>query len=241
MMEQPRGHVPKTQLVPQLGAYSLLVRRNVASVGRFNRAVASRTRSGVETVPVSCCCGAVRDGSVCFFAVLCASWRSSLPDPRSRVSARERALESGAFIRGGTVPLGRGSSTGGESPTGPRAKPVTLAPRLVARIAPLVAFGLGLRILAAGPAPISTVLRLRALCEPSRKVVAMNQEARPRGCPVSRTRRLGALRRSTVKRRAVIGRCCSNPSRRPPAGKTCLSSTSRAVSSKATETPFTVH
>jgi hypothetical protein len=39
--------------------------------------------------------------------------------------------------------------------------------------------------------------------------------------------------------RAVIGRYCSNLSRRPPAGKTCLSLTSRAVSSKATETPST--
>ena len=51
-------------------------------------------------------------------------------------------------------------------PPAPQSKPVTRASRLVARIAPLVAFGLGLRILAAGPAPISTVLRLRALCEP---------------------------------------------------------------------------
>jgi hypothetical protein len=37
-------------------------------------------------------------------------------------------------------------------PPAPQSKPVTLASRLVARIAPLVAFGLGLRILAAGPA-----------------------------------------------------------------------------------------
>src|SRR5204863_5787128 len=39
--------------------------------------------------------------------------------------------------------------------------------------------------------------------------------------------------------RAVIGRHCSSLLRRPPAGKTCLSLTSRAVSSKATEAPFT--
>jgi hypothetical protein len=37
----------------------------------------------------------------------------------------------------------------------------------------------------------------------------------------------------------VIGCRCSNPSRRPSAGKTCLSLTSRAISSKATETPLT--
>lgn len=44
----------------------------------------------------------------------------------------------------------------------PQSKPVTLAPRLVARIAPSVASGLGLRILAAGPAAV-TLLRLRML------------------------------------------------------------------------------
>ena len=38
--------------------------------------------------------------------------------------------------------------------------------------------------------------------------------------------------------KAVFGRYCSNFSRRPSPGKTCLSLTSRAVSSKATETPF---
>jgi hypothetical protein len=42
-----------------------------------------------------------------------------------------------------------------------------------------------------------------------------------------------------VKRRAVIGRYCSILSRRPRRANTCLSLTSRAVSSKATETPFT--
>jgi hypothetical protein len=40
------------------------------------------------------------------------------------------------------------------------------------------------------------------------------------------------------RRRAVIGRCCWNPSRGPPGGQD-LPLTSRAVSSKATETPFT--
>src|SRR5437763_3930022 len=67
----------------------------------------------------------------------------------------------------------------------------------------------------------------------------MNQGDRPRRCPISQIGRLHALGRSIVKRRAVIGRYCSDLSRRPPAGKTCLSLTSRAVSSKATETPFT--
>ena len=53
------------------------------------------------------------------------------------------------------------------------------------------------------------------------------------------TGRFPIRKRSTLESRAVIGRYCSNLSRRPPAGKTCLSLTSRAVSSKATETPFT--
>ena len=47
------------------------------------------------------------------------------------------------------------------------------------------------------------------------------------------------LEKEYCQGRAVIGRYCSILSRRPPAGKTCLSLTSRAVSSKATETPFT--
>ncbi len=41
-----------------------------------------------------------------------------------------------------------------------QSKPVTPASRLVAPIAPLVAFELGLRILAAGPAPQPTLLLL---------------------------------------------------------------------------------
>jgi hypothetical protein len=46
------------------------------------------------------------------------------------------------------------------------------------------------------------------------------------------------LKKEYRHRRAVIGRYCSNLSRRPPAGKPCLSLTSRAVSSTATGTPF---
>ena len=40
----------------------------------------------------------------------------------------------------------------------PQSKPLAPASRLVARVALLVAFGLGLGILAAGPAPQSTIL-----------------------------------------------------------------------------------
>ena len=126
-----------------------------------------------------------------------------------------------------------------ESPSpAPQSKPVTPAARLVARTAPLVAFGLGLRILAAGPAPIPTILRFRALCEPIPKFVAMNQEL-GRGDERS-AKSVGYTPRKGVW--SFEGRyrpLLLESSRRPPAGKTCLSSTSRAVSSKATETPFT--
>ena len=53
-------------------------------------------------------------------------------------------------------------------PPAPQSKPITLVSRLVARIAPLVAFGLGLRILAAGPAVLRPYSFRGALHEPVR-------------------------------------------------------------------------
>jgi hypothetical protein len=47
----------------------------------------------------------------------------------------------------------------------PQSKPVAAASRLVAQVAPLVAFGPGLRILAAGPVPRLTVLSFLARSE----------------------------------------------------------------------------
>ncbi len=120
-----------------------------------------------------------------------ASWCSGLPVPRLAFPsldwgrARGRALGPTSVDQGRDDAAGPGEVAPVESPPlAPQSKPVTLAPRLVARIAPLVAVGLGLRILAAGPAPISTVLRLWALCEPTQKFVAMNQGARPRRWPI---------------------------------------------------------
>ena len=87
---------------------------------------------------------------------------------------------------------------------------------------------------------LPTVLRFRRLWAPIPKFVAtaMNEsstEAMLDQPNWSVTR----LEKEYCQMWAVIGRCCSILSRRPPAGKTCLSLTSRAVSSKATETPFT--
>jgi hypothetical protein len=60
-----------------------------------------------------------------------------------------------------TKPPRRWNNAGRRTPPAPQSKPVTPASRLVAQVAPLVAFELGLRILAAGPAPPSTVLLSR--------------------------------------------------------------------------------
>ena len=163
----------------------------------------------------------------------------SLPVPRLG-SRKRKSARTAERCQGRDDDAGPGEVALVESPPpAPQSKPVTLAPRLVARTAPLVAFGLGLRILAAGPAPISTVLRLRALCEPTQNSFAINHGARPRLGPIRPNCRLHALVKEYGRSRAVIGRCCSNPSRKAPGRLPCLSSTSRAVSSKATETPFT--
>jgi membrane protein DedA with SNARE-associated domain len=55
----------------------------------------------------------------------------------------------------------------------PQSKPLAPASRLVARVALLVAFGLGLGILAAGPAPQSTVLLFRGLNADPKDFVAI--------------------------------------------------------------------
>jgi hypothetical protein len=59
-----------------------------------------------------------------------------------------------------TEPPLQGNSAGTGGPTSPAVKTIAPASRLVARIPPLVAFGLGLRNLAAGPAS-TTVLQFR--------------------------------------------------------------------------------
>jgi hypothetical protein len=82
--------------------------------------------------------------------VLFASWFWTFPSSIGP-GARQRARPP-SVIRWGQTPGRRGSAHEGPQPA-PQSKPVTLVSRLVARIAPLVAFGLGSRILAAGPVP----------------------------------------------------------------------------------------
>ena len=117
-------------------------------------------------------------------------------DPRSRVnSPRLRAAElcsvcvmvvkpsrpSGGSARKGrglkpprinqveTWPPGRWGNARRSTAPAPQSKPVTLASRLVAQEAPLVAAGLGLRILAAGPARLRLYSCCGRLCEPAPK------------------------------------------------------------------------
>jgi hypothetical protein len=108
----------------------------------------------------------------------------------------------------------------------PQSKPVTLASRLVARNAPSVAIGLGLRILAAGPAPEPTVLLSRAfMCAnanipwqlhdrsfvPSTSELDRVVSARPHSSVVRLEREYGRCW-------AVIGRYCSIHLAQAPGG-----------------------
>ena len=86
-----------------------------------------------------------------------------------RVRAQGRGLEPREVNQIGTRPPCRRGNAGRSNAPAPQSKPVTPASRLEAQVAPSVAFGLGLRILAAGPARVSTLLRLQALCEPELK------------------------------------------------------------------------
>ena len=81
-----------------------------------------------------------------------ASWSSSLPVPLVGPRGKEQGVDPRAFNQVGTQPPGRWGNARRSTTPAPQSKPVTAASRLVAQEAPLVAFGLGLRILAAGPA-----------------------------------------------------------------------------------------
>ena len=98
----------------------------------------------------------------------------SLPLPGSRRRKRARTPAR-------SITYGRSHRTGGITPIRIRQRPhsqnrVTHASRLVARIAPLVAFGLGKFV-----------------------ATAVNQGARRKRCPISQIGRLHASRRSIVK------------------------------------------
>jgi hypothetical protein len=66
----------------------------------------------------------------------------------------------------------------------PQSKPVAAASRLVAQVAPLVAFGPRLRILAAGPAPPNDCTPISALERESQQIVAIATTGAEDGCPV---------------------------------------------------------
>ena len=81
-----------------------------------------------------------------------APWLRSLPVPLSGSRRREEGQNPGAFNQIGTKPPSRWDNAGRSTTPAPQSKPVTPASRLMAQVAPSVASGLGLRILAAGPA-----------------------------------------------------------------------------------------
>ena len=84
--------------------------------------------------------------------LLFASWPLGLPVPLLGPRGRERARTPRALNRVKTKPPCRWGNADRSPAPAPQSKPVTPASRLVARSAPLVAFGLGPRILATGPA-----------------------------------------------------------------------------------------
>ncbi len=71
-----------------------------------------------------------------------------------RNRAQGRGLEPSTFDRIETRPPGWWGNACRSTAPAPQSKPVTPASRLLAPVAPSVAFGLGLRILAAGPARV---------------------------------------------------------------------------------------
>jgi hypothetical protein len=89
------------------------------------------------------------------------SYAPSRPSVGDRAQGK-RARNPSAFNQIGTRPPGRWGNARTAQQT-PQSKPVTHASRLVAQSAPSVAFGLGMRILAAGPAQLPTVLQWRRL------------------------------------------------------------------------------
>jgi hypothetical protein len=72
------------------------------------------------------------------------------PHPSIGITRKKRATRR-ALRKTGTRPPGRLARLDGATAPAPQSKPVTHVPRLVAPVAPSVAFGLGVRIPAAGP------------------------------------------------------------------------------------------
>jgi len=94
----------------------------------------------------------------------------SRPSRPSIESARKEEGENPrAFNQLGTRPPSRCGDARRSTAPAPQSKPVTHASRLVAHIAPSVASGLGLRILAAEPAAYRLYSDRGHLCEPTPK------------------------------------------------------------------------
>lgn len=167
--------------------------RHAASTGRASRTIASGMRGGGRSDgaglrwsgcdPLAGCSGvvghrlspraaAIRDRESTRHAyalpncVRSASCSSSLPVPLVGPRERQRGCNPRAFNRIETRPPGRWGNARRSTAPAPRSKPVTPASRLVAQEAPLVGAGLGLRILAAGPAHIRLYSCCGRLCEP---------------------------------------------------------------------------
>jgi hypothetical protein len=113
----------------------------------------------------------------------------------SRGSARKgRGLEPRRVHLGRDAATGRWGNAHRSTAPAPQSKPVTPASRLVAQEAPLVASGLGLRILAAGPAPVRLYSYRGRLCEPGLK--SLRGLVRRRGHRLISRQRPGGLARS---------------------------------------------
>jgi hypothetical protein len=106
--------------------------------------------------------------------VSCASWSSSLPVPSVGSARKQKARTPERSNRTGTRPPGPWRYARRSTTPAPQSKPVTPASRLVAQVAPSVASGLGLRLLAAGPARCATLLLLQA---PARTQVPTSRAA----------------------------------------------------------------
>lgn len=95
--------------------------------------------------------------------------RQALPSLWWVRAKRKRGQNPRAFNNVGTQPPGRRVNAHRITAPAPQSKPVTPTSRLVAQTTPLVAYGLGLRILAAGPARLRPYSCCGRLCEPDQK------------------------------------------------------------------------
>ena len=132
----------------------------------------------------------LRAAELCSVCVMVVKPPVPLVGPRER----QRGCNPRAFNRVETRPPGRWGNAHRSTARTPQSKPVTPASRLVAREAPLVGAGLGLRILAAGPAHVRLYSYSGRLCEPGPQKFA--RLIRARGHRLIHRRRTARLPRS---------------------------------------------